>query len=80
MGLHVAVAGPFLLAGSTEVCHTGFGAEAAIELAAALAPLPERVVVVGIEGACFEGDGLSAPVAAAIDGAVAAVAGVIRNA
>jgi hydrogenase maturation protease len=58
----------------------GFGAEAAIELAAALAPLPERVVVVGIEGACFEGDGLSAPVAAAIDGAVAAVAGVIRNA
>lgn len=58
----------------------GFGADAAIELASALAPLPDRVVVVGIEGAEFEGEGLSAPVAAALDRAVAAVAGVVGDA
>lgn len=58
----------------------GFGAEAAIELAAALGQLPQRVVVVGVEGACFEGGGLSAPVAAAIERAAAAVAEVVADA
>jgi hydrogenase maturation protease len=58
----------------------GFGADSAIELASALAPLPDRVVVVGIDGAAFEGEGLSAPVVAALDKAVAAVAGVVGDA
>jgi len=58
----------------------GFGAESAIELAAALGTLPERVVVVGVEGACFEGGTLSDPVSAALDRAVAAVAEVVRHA
>ena len=58
----------------------GFGADSAIELAAALAPLPERVVVVGVEGCCFEGAELSPAVTAALDRAVAAVAGVIGDA
>lgn len=58
----------------------GFGADAAIELARALGPIPERVVVVGVEGARFEGVGLSAPVRDAVDRAVAAVAGVVTDA
>lgn len=58
----------------------GFGAESAIELAAALGDLPDRVVVVGVEGAHFEGEALSPPVAAAVDRAVAAVVEVVRHA
>lgn len=58
----------------------GFGAESAIELAAALGNLPERVVVVGVEGAWFEGEELSDPVTAALERAVAAVAEVVRYA
>ncbi|HAX81856.1 MAG TPA: hydrogenase maturation protease [Actinobacteria bacterium] len=58
----------------------GFGADAAIELAAALGTLPDRVVVVGIEGERFEGTGLSEAVAAAVDEAVAAVEAVVSDA
>lgn len=58
----------------------GFGADAAIELAAALGTLPDRVVVVGIEGERFEGSELSPIVAAAVDGAVAAVEAVVGHA
>jgi hydrogenase maturation protease len=58
----------------------GFGADAAIELAAALGSLPDRVVVVGVEGERFEGAELSPPVAAAVERAVAAVEAVVTHA
>jgi hydrogenase maturation protease len=58
----------------------GFGADAAIDLAAALGAVPDRVVVVGIEGEHFEGTELSAAVAAAVDDAVAAVEAVVSHA
>ncbi len=45
-----------------------FGVGDAVELARALGRLPDRVVVLGIEGAEFSaGEGLSAPVEAAVD-------------
>jgi hydrogenase maturation protease len=45
-----------------------------VELARALGSLPEHVVVVGVEGACFDiGAPLTAEVAAALPEAVAAV-------
>lgn len=47
---------------------------AAVELARALGELPPRVVVIGVQGGCFEpGEPLSPPVAAAVDRAVDAV-------
>jgi len=45
-----------------------------------LGALPDRVVVVGIEGERFEGTELSAAVAAAVDDAVAAVEAVVSHA
>ncbi len=51
-----------------------FGVGEAIELGRALGRLPARVIVYGIEGAAFEaGEGLSEPVAAAVEQAAAAV-------
>ena len=45
-----------------------FGLAETIELARALDRLPARLLVYGIEGACFEaGDELSPPVRAAVD-------------
>ncbi|HSK55256.1 MAG TPA: hydrogenase maturation protease [Jiangellales bacterium] len=57
-----------------------FGLAAAVELARVLDRLPPRLVVVGVEGACWEtGAGLSAPVAAACPRAVAAVLQMVRS-
>ena len=51
-----------------------FGVGDAIELARALGRLPAHVLVYGIEGAAFEaGEGLTAPVAAAVERAVDAL-------
>lgn len=51
-----------------------FGVGQAIELARVLGKLPARVVVYGVEGADFQGgEALSAPVAAAVTPAAAAV-------
>jgi hydrogenase maturation protease len=51
-----------------------FGVAEAIDLARALGTLPAHVVVYGIEGTDFTaGQGLSAPVEAAVDGAVEAM-------
>jgi hydrogenase maturation protease len=51
-----------------------FGVGEAIELARALGKLPERVFVYGIEGGEFQsGEGLTAPVDAAVERAVTAV-------
>ncbi len=51
-----------------------FGVGEAIELARALGKLPARVIVYGVEGGEFSsGEGMTAPVAAAVDGVVAAV-------
>lgn len=51
-----------------------FGVGEAIELARALGRLPDRVIVYGIEGAAFgAGEGLSEPVAAAVEQVAAAV-------
>jgi hydrogenase maturation protease len=50
------------------------GLPEAVELARALGRLPAELYVVGVEGSSWEaGDTLSAPVAAAVDDAVAAV-------
>lgn len=50
----------------------GFGVAEAVELARALGALPSRAIVYAVEGQCFDvGAGLSAPVAAAIDGLIA---------
>jgi len=50
------------------------GLPEAVELARALGRLPAELYVVGVEGSSWEaGDRLSAPVAAAVDDAVAAV-------
>lgn len=58
-----------------------FGLGAAIELSRALRRLPTRVVVVGVEAAsCEAGDGLSAPVAAAVPAVVEVVATLISEA
>lgn len=58
----------------------GFGAETAVELAVALGARPGRLVFVGVEAERFDGDGLSAAVAGAVERAVAAVAGVVGHA
>jgi hydrogenase maturation protease len=51
-----------------------FGVGESIELARALGRLPERVLVYGVEGGAFAAsEGLSPPVAAAVDRLVAAV-------
>jgi hydrogenase maturation protease len=68
-----AAAGPLpteLFAASTH--HLGLAD--AVELARALGRLPERLVVVGIEGRSFDaGEGLSPDVEAAVGDAVATV-------
>ncbi len=57
---------PALLRGSSSTHAVGVGE--AIELARALGRLPARVIVYGVEGACFEaGGGLSTEVAGAVD-------------
>ncbi len=57
---------PALLNGSSSTHAVGVGE--AIELARALDRLPERVVVYGVEGACFDaGSGLSGEVEGVID-------------
>ncbi len=57
---------PALLRGSSSTHAVGVGE--AVELARALGRLPERVVVYGVEGACFDaGSGLSEEVAGAVD-------------
>lgn len=56
----------------------GFGVAAAVELARALERLPPRVVVVGVPADRFgAGDGLSAPVAAAVGRAAEHVLGLV---
>jgi hydrogenase maturation protease len=65
--------GPLPAALSGSSTHL-LGIADAIELARALGRLPERTIVYGIEGETFAaGDGLSEPVAAAVDRVVAAV-------
>ena len=55
-----------------------FGLAAAVELARALHRLPGRLVLVGVEGEGFDhGEALSAPVVAAVPGAVRAVLEVV---
>lgn len=57
-----------------------FGLATAVELARALHRLPRRVVVVGVEGDCFDiGAPLSDPVAAAVPAAVAEVRSVLEG-
>ncbi len=57
---------PALLRGSSSTHAVGVGD--AIELARALGRLPDRVVVYGVEGACFDaGGGLSAEVGGVVD-------------
>lgn len=58
-----------------------FGLAATVELARALHRLPPRLVLVGVEAACFDhGTPLSASVAAAVDQAVTIVLGVLAHA
>lgn len=57
-----------------------FGLATAVELARALHRLPPRVVVVGVEGRCFDvGATLSGEVAAAVDDAVALVCTLVEE-
>lgn len=57
-----------------------FGLATAVELARALHRLPARVVVVGVDGACFDvGEPLSDPVAAAVPAAVAEVCSLLEG-
>ncbi len=57
---------PVLMRGSSSTHAVGVGE--AVELARALGRLPERVVVYGVEGACFDaGGGLCAEVAGVMD-------------
>ncbi|MGB8649776.1 MAG: peptidase M52, partial [Mycobacteriales bacterium] len=57
------------------------GLAAAVELARVLDRLPRRLVVVGVEAADFaHGAPLSAPVAAAVDHAAAAVTALVAEA
>jgi hydrogenase maturation protease len=59
--------------------HVGLGE--AIELARVLDRLPELAVVYGIEGGCFDvGEGLTAPVAAAVAALVERLAGELAEA
>lgn len=66
---------PELFAASTH--HLGVAD--AVELARALGRLPKRLVVIGIEGACWEaGEGLSTEVEAAVESAADAVREEVR--
>jgi hydrogenase maturation protease len=61
-------------AGSRLVSTHALGAQAAIELARALGALPERLTVIGVEGASFEpGARMSPPVGRGVLDAVRAV-------
>lgn len=53
----------------------GFGVPEALDLAASLEALPERIEIVGIEAGALEGQALSAPV----EGAVSAAAALVRE-
>jgi len=70
-----AAAGPLPVAFAARSTH-GFGVAEAVELARVLGRLPERVEVIGIEGACWDaGAPLSPPVEAAITRVVDELAG-----
>ena len=59
--------------------HVGLGE--AVELARVLGRLPDRVLVYGIEGGSFDvGEGLTPPVAAAVDALVERLAGELARA
>jgi hydrogenase maturation protease len=69
---------PALLRGSSSTHAVGVGE--AIELARALDRLPQRVVVYGVEGLCFDaGSGLSADVEGVIDSLAEAVLREVRD-
>jgi hydrogenase maturation protease len=58
-----------------------FGLATAVELARTLGRLPARVILVGIEAGSFDhGEGLTAPVAAAIPEAVSTIRGILDGA
>jgi hydrogenase maturation protease len=65
---------------TASVSSHGIGIPEAIDLAAALDRLPERLVVVGVTGEEFDGTGLSPPVERAVDEAVDAVMEVVADA
>ena len=74
----LVVAGPLPAPGRGGWTHT-VGIAEVIELARALDLLPGRLLVVGVEAASFTaGAALSAPVEAAVDGAVTAVINELR--
>ena len=58
----------------------GLGVADAVALGKALGRLPRLLVVIGVEGATFDGEGLSPEVAAAVDDAVGAVLEVMCDA
>lgn len=58
-----------------------FGLATAVELARTLGRLPARVVLIGIEAASFDpGEGLTAPVEAAVPEAVSTIRGLLDSA
>ena len=58
----------------------GLGLADAVALGKALGRLPNHLVVIGVEGATFEGVGLSPQVSDAVDAAVGAVLEVMSHA
>jgi hydrogenase maturation protease len=71
---------PTAQTGGDVVSTHGMGLPDVLRLARAVDRAPKRVVVVGIEGADFgRGEGLTAPVEAAVDIAVERVAELIRE-
>ncbi len=74
----LAGTGPTPATGGASPSSHGLGVAEAVALGRALDRLPAALVVVGVVGAAFDdGTGLSAPVAAAVDCAVAAVLGAL---
>jgi len=66
---------------ATPLGGHALGVGQAVALGRALDLLPRRLVAVGIEGQDYEiGEGLSAPVLAAVDAAAELVAGMVRRA
>lgn len=84
--IHVRAAGrddvPLLPAGRGDAGSThGFGVAAAVGLGRALRRLPPRLVLVGVEGSCFDhGATLSPEVAAAVEAAADHVVAVLATA
>lgn len=69
---------PFLVSTDTGGTHA-MGLGTVVELLRALGRLPERLVVVGVEGVAFEtGSGLSMPVRASLEEAADAVAALVE--